>query len=270
MNLSKSKPKAQGFPSKTGVAEFVNETGSWLFPVIEGGDACRYSKRHLQTRLLNLLHPLSARLSQEPEEIADAFFNSLPNVKEKLGKDADFIAANDPAAYDVNEVILAYPGFFAILAFRLSHELYDLKVPLLPRMMTEYAHSHTGIDIHPGARISSPFFIDHGTGIVIGETSDIGPQVKIYQGVTIGALSVTKALQSVKRHPTIEENVVIYAGSTILGGETIIGHDSVIGGNVWLTESVPPFSMVYHKSEVKIRSRNQAQASEDLWWGMGI
>ncbi|HRR17365.1 MAG TPA: serine acetyltransferase, partial [Bacteroidales bacterium] len=143
-----------------------------------------------------------------------------------------------------------------ILVYRLANKLALLEVPLIPRIMTEYAHSLTGIDIHPKATIDSPFFIDHGTGVVIGETSVIGRRVKLYQGVTIGALSVSKDMAGKKRHPTIEDDVVIYAGSTILGGETVIGHDSIIGGNVWLTSSVPPYSLVYHENVMKIRDRN--------------
>jgi serine O-acetyltransferase len=148
----------------------------------------------------------------------------------------------------------AYPGFYAIAAYRFSHELYIMKIPILPRLISEHAHSVTGIDIHPGAKIGSGFFIDHGTGVVIGETSILGDNVKIYQGVTLGALSVAKSEANKKRHPSIEDNVIIYSGTTILGGKTVIGHDSIIGGNVWLTESVPPFSLVYHKSEIRVRA----------------
>jgi serine O-acetyltransferase len=171
--------------------------------------------------------------------------------------DAALIADNDPAATGMDEVIMTYPGFYAILVYRLAHKLALSGVPLLPRVMTEYAHSLTGIDIHPKATIDSPFFIDHGTGIVIGETAIIGKNVKIYQGVTIGALSVSKEMASSKRHPTIEDNVIIYAGGTILGGNTIIGHDSIIGGNVWLTESVEPYSLVYHQNKVTVRGRKK-------------
>ena len=151
---------------------------------------------------------------------------------------------------------MAYPGFFATAVYRFSHQLVVLGVNILPRVFAEYAHSKTGIDIHPGATIGNSFFIDHGTGIVIGETTIIGNNVKIYQGVTLGALSVNKNCAEVKRHPTIEDTVIIYSGATILGGDTVIGHDSVIGGNVWLTNSVLPFSIVYHKSEITIRDNN--------------
>ena len=167
-----------------------------------------------------------------------------------LQLDAQAIEANDPAASNLEEVVAVYPGFYAIGVYRLAHVLLGLGVPLLPRMFTEHAHSLTGIDIHPGAQISESFFIDHGTGVVIGETTEIGKNVKIYQGVTLGALSVAKSLAQHKRHPTIEANVVIYANATILGGRTVIGHDSVIGGNAWLTKSVPPHSQVFHQSQV--------------------
>lgn len=149
-------------------------------------------------------------------------------------------------------MIRAYPGFFAICHYRLAHALLDLETPLLPRIITEWAHSKTGIDIHPAAEIGEYFFIDHGTGIVIGESSNIGNHVKLYQGVTLGALSVDKNMAYTKRHPTVEDHVIIYSGATILGGETIIGHHSIIGGNVWLTKSIPPYSTVYHKPETEV------------------
>jgi serine O-acetyltransferase len=170
-------------------------------------------------------------------------------VYQALLKDAEAIAKHDPAAASAEEVIMAYPGFYAIAVYRLSHEIYKLKVKMLPRLFTEYAHSKTGIDIHPGATIGEGFFIDHGTGIVIGETATIGNNVKIYQGVTIGAL-LAKGKQETKRHPAIEDDVIIYAGATILGGDTVIGQGSIIGGNVWLTNSVPANSFVYQKNEI--------------------
>jgi serine O-acetyltransferase len=169
-----------------------------------------------------------------------------------LNTDIDAILEGDPAARTRFEIIRAYPGFYAISFYRIAHKLADLEIPLLPRILTEYAHSKTGIDIHPGAEIGEHFCIDHGTGIVIGETTIIGNHVKIYQGVTLGALSVDKAMSFIKRHPTVEDYVVIYSGATILGGDTIIGHYSIIGGNVWLTKSVPPYSTVYHKSEIEV------------------
>jgi len=170
----------------------------------------------------------------------------LPEIRTRLHLDVQAALEGDPAASSEAEVIVAYPGMAAITVHRLVHFLYQRAVPLLPRIMSEYVHHQTGIDIHPGATIGDYFFIDHGTGVVIGETTIIGDRVKIYQGVTLGALSVKKSLARKKRHPTIEDNVTIYAGATILGGDTVIGHESVIGGNVWLIQSVPPFSRVYN------------------------
>jgi serine O-acetyltransferase len=176
--------------------------------------------------------------------------------------DAEAITRFDPAASCVEEIILCYPGFFCISVYRLAHILYGLGVPVLPRVMSEYAHEKTGIDIHPGAEIDSPFFIDHGTGIVIGETTRIGKEVKLYQGVTLGAITVEKALANTKRHPTIEDHVIIYAGSTILGGSTVIGHHTVVGGNTWITESIQPHSLVYRNHRVEIRERKDISPEE--------
>lgn len=198
---------------------------------------------------------LSSVSVEEDLPRADFFFERFPEIYEKLEEDAQFIFENDPAAKSVEEVMFSYPGFFAIAVYRFSHELEKHGVPLVPRIWTELAHSRTGIDIHPGATIGSKFFIDHGTGIVIGETTNIGNEVKIYQGVTLGALSVTKDLQNEKRHPTIEDRVVIYANATILGGDTVIGKDSLIGGNVWITESVSANSVVFHKGLVTVKNK---------------
>lgn len=178
----------------------------------------------------------------------EVFFDKLPKLAEILDLDAQAALTGDPAAYSREEVIVTYPGFYAVCIYRLAHALYELGIPLLPRLMTEYAHEKTGIDINPGAKIGESFFLDHGTGVVIGETALIGKNVKIYQGVTLGALSVKKKLQSIKRHPTIEDDVVIYANATILGGETVIGKGSIIGGNTWIIESVAPGSVVTVKA----------------------
>jgi len=202
--------------------------------------------------LRSLLRPLEDDID-DPAEIAAAFFRSLPEIHRQLMIDATAIERGDPAAKSVDEVILAYPGFQAIAVHRIAHRFLELGVPLLPRVMAEWAHERTGIDIHPGATLGHPVIIDHGTGIVIGETAEIGNNVKLYQGVTLGALSVNKSLASTKRHPTIENDVVIYANATILGGETVIGRGSVVGGNVWLTSSIPPNSIVYQRSEVHVR-----------------
>jgi len=187
-------------------------------------------------------------------EIWNTYLDSLPGILEKLSCDAKAITLHDPAANSLEEVYLAYPGFYAIAIYRLSHELYKFGLPLVPRLMAEFAHRLTGTDINPGAQIGVPFFIDHATGVVIGETTVIKDNVKIYQGVTLGALSVDRTLRNLKRHPTIEENVTIYANATILGGNTIIGANSIIGGNVWLTKSVPENSMVSHTPQINIKN----------------
>ena len=180
-------------------------------------------------------------LTKRAEDITFEFLGKLPMIREYIEMDVEASFEGDPAAYNKDEIIYSYPGLFAILVNRIAHELFLLKVPLIPRIMTEYAHSCTGIDIHPGASIGKYFFIDHGTGIVVGETTEIGDNVKIYQGVTLGALSTRggQSLRSKKRHPTIEDNVTIYSGASILGGNTVIGKNAVIGGNAFITKSVP-------------------------------
>jgi serine O-acetyltransferase len=188
---------------------------------------------------------------QKTNEIVRAFINHLPSLRDELILDAKAIFKGDPAAKSEAEIILSYPGFQAITAHRIAHFFYQNQIPLIPRLMSEIIHGTTGIDIHPGAQIGQEFCIDHGTGIVIGETAIIGHKVKLYQGVTIGALSVSKNLQG-KRHPTIEDNVTIYARTTILGGDTIIGKNSIIGGNVWLVSSVPANSKIYLKNNQQI------------------
>ena len=190
---------------------------------------------------------------KDAKAIVAAFMARLPEVKRLVETDVQAAYEGDPAATSPMEVVMAYPGLYAVTIHRLAHELYNLKVPIIPRIMSELAHSKTGIDIHPGATIGERFFIDHGTGVVVGETTVIGKNVKLYQGVTLGAKSFQKdpetgaLIKGIKRHPNVEDNVVIYAGATILGGDTTIGHDSEIGGSVWLIESVPPNSRVYNK-----------------------
>lgn len=207
------------------------------------------------------------RCKQQARRLTIQFMNQLPKIASVL--DTDIVAAynGDPAALSHEEILLAYPGFEAVSIYRLAHEIYLLHVPLLPRVMTELAHGRTGIDIHPGATIGEYFFIDHGTGVVIGETCTIGDHVKLYQGVTLGARSFEldssgNPVKGVKRHPDIEDNVVIYAGATILGGDTRIGHDSTIGGNTWLTHSVPPNSIVYNAAPSPIVKRDNEPESE--------
>lgn len=188
------------------------------------------------------------RCEEQGQETALSLFRSVPEIQELLAADVSAAYDGDPAAKSHDEIIFSYPGIFAMMVYRVAHRLYELKVPLLPRIMSEYAHTMTGIDIHPGAEIGRSFVIDHGTGVVIGETTEIGDNVRIYQGVTLGALSLPKdageLLRGKKRHPTIEDDVIIYSGATILGGDTVIGRRSVIGGNVWITESIPPDTRV--------------------------
>ncbi len=190
---------------------------------------------------------------RDAREIVAAFLARLPEIRRLVDTDIDAAYEGDPAATSRMEVVMSYPGLYATTVHRLAHELYRLKVPIIPRIMSELAHSKTGIDIHPGATIGERFFIDHGTGVVIGETCVIGRNVKLYQGVTLGALSFDRdpetgaLVKGVKRHPNVEDDVVIYAGATILGGDTVIGKGSEIGGNVWLKDSVPPNSRVYNK-----------------------
>lgn len=241
-------------PSQRAVEKTIKSVFDDLFPTSHSFTEAEIesSRSELQKQIQEIL----SGLTEKNAEIPSKFFNNLDNLKRLLLKDAAFILESDPAATQLIEVIAIYPGFFAIFCYRTANYLAHLSVPLLPRMITEYAHRVTGIDIHPLATIGSPFSIDHGTGIVIGETTHIGNNVKLYQGVTLGALSVDKKKASKKRHPTIEDNVILYAGSTILGGETVIGRNSIIGGNVWLTESIAPFSVVYHKSEIIVRNQN--------------
>lgn len=205
-------------------------------------------------------------IRDKAEEIAVEFISRIPRIREFVDTDMEAFYQGDPAAYNKEEIVLCYPGLLASTVNRLAHELFLLKVPLIPRMMTEYAHSRTGIDIHPGATIGKYFFMDHGTGIVVGETSIIGEHVKIYQGVTIGALSTRggQSLRGMKRHPTIEDNVTIYAGASILGGETVIGEGSVIGSNVFITSSVKPGTRMSVKTqELVIRHREEIEGPRD-------
>jgi len=218
----------------------------------------------LKRDLIQLIRLLNGQAPQDVETVAESFIQKLPEINKMLWEDAEFIFNGDPASESIDEVILAYPGFKAIIIFRIAHELYHLKVPIIPRIFTEYAHEKTGIDIHPGAEIESPFFIDHGTGIVIGETSIIGKRVKLYQGVTLGAMSVDKSLSQTKRHPTIEDDVIIYSQAVILGGKTVIGQNSIIGGNAWVTQSIQPNSIVYNKSEVRVRSNKEFEDALDF------
>lgn len=250
---------ATAFPEKEMAQEFIDGFFEFLFIPQKQKKMSQYElakefesyKSHLSTLVYDVMGD-----GEKTQAITDLFFEEVPVIYNALLNDAAAILKFDPAAKSIEEVLMAYPGFFATAVYRFSHQLVLQGVHILPRVFAEYAHSKTGIDVHPGATIGESFFIDHGTGIVIGETCIIGDNVKIYQGVTLGALSVNKDCAEIKRHPTIQDNVVIYSGATILGGDTVIGNDSVIGGNVWLTNSVLPFSIVYHKSEVSIRDKN--------------
>lgn len=244
-------------PSMVDAHAFTDELVHLLFPIKENRHITKQEIEmrfeRLKLKLKELLIPLSKELQVPADEVTTSFFDSLPETYRMMLDDAETFMKSDPAASCIEEVILSYPGFYAQVVHRLSHLLYLQKVPVLPRVMSEYVHGKTGIDIHPGATIGRNFFIDHGTGIVIGETAQVGDNVKIYQGVTLGALYVEKKMKQTKRHPTIENNVIIYAGSTILGGNTVVGHDTIIGGNVWLTESVLPHSIVYRQHKAIIR-----------------
>jgi len=248
----------RGFPDKQIAEDFIDDVFFFLF----GSHERKSGEEKLVQQYESLKSTFSALLfelikdEQQVKEQTCHLFAAIPEIYKSLLLDAEAIVKFDPAAQSIEEVLIAYPGFYATAIYRIAHQLHVQGIKMLPRLLTEYAHSKTGIDIHPGAKIGESFFIDHGTGIVIGETSIIGNNVKVYQGVTLGALNVAKAAASTKRHPTIEDNVIIYSGATILGGETIIGNDCIIGGNVWLTYSVPPFSVVYHKSEIQVRDKN--------------
>ncbi len=245
-----------GFPDKGAVERFIDELYTILFLPNDIAHKCESQLRNqfisFKNRFTQFLNDVIIDKAKV-QRVSEDYFEALPEIYVALLKDAKALLQSDPAAKTLEEVMAAYPGFYATAVHRLAHKLNELEVPVIPRLFSEYAHGKTGIDIHPGATIGHSFSIDHGTGVVIGETTIIGNHVKIYQGVTLGALSVTKKLASYKRHPTIEDNVVIYSGATILGGETVIGKGSIIGGNVWLTNSVPCNSVVYHKSEVTVK-----------------
>jgi len=260
----------QPLPQKREVIAIVRGLQEVIYPGYFGDQALY--REYLHAHLADQLYALSKKLETEVKkafsatyrrpggevaafprkdaaEVVVAFFEKLPEVMELIASDVVAAYEGDPAASCLEEVILAYPGLKAVFTYRLVHVLHELGVPLIPRIMTEFAHNETGVDIHPGAKIGREFFIDHGTGVVIGETAVIGDRVKLYQGVTLGALSFPrdergKLVRGKKRHPTLEDDVVVYAGATILGGDTVVGRGSVIGGNVWLTTSVPPYSKV--------------------------
>lgn len=254
--LSKQQQK-EAVPSNEAIASWAFDLICLLYPELSMRAVSSVTEvegefKKLQASLLRILNATTACWDCNNEEIVRRFFANVPELYRVLNTDVYSILNGDPAAKTEYEVIRAYPGFYALCFYRIAHALYTLEVPLLPRIFTEYAHSRTGIDIHPAAVIGEYFCIDHGTGVVIGETAQIGKHVKMYQGVTLGALSVHKSMAFTKRHPTVEDHVIIYSGATILGGETVVGHHSIIGGNVWLTKSVSPGSLVYHNPEITI------------------
>ena len=216
-----------------------------------------YKKDDLRNQFNSIL--LKIVPEEKSNQISSFFLEQFEKLRQELEELIFVFYSNDPASKSEIEIILAYPGFFAIAIHRLANILYKLNTPILPRFFSEYVHSKTGIDIHPGATIGKNFYIDQGTGIVIGETTLIGDNVKIYQGVTLGAFYVSKNLADKKRHPTIENNVTIYAGATILGGTTVIGENSVIGGNVWITESIEENSVVYQENLPQIKKQKKEQ-----------
>lgn len=260
--------ETRNIPAPSMVCKVLNGLLQLLFP--ELADQRFASLREfeqayqsLRLELHEVLRTLGDTLPGSPEQIEEAFMGRLPFIHELLNKDADAIFLGDPAAVSKIEVIRTYPGFFAVAVYRLAHEFFNLNVPLIPRILTEHAHGLSGIDIHPAAKIGESFCIDHGTGVVIGETVEIGNFVKLYQGVTLGALSVKKDMAKMKRHPTIEDRVIIYSGATILGGGTVIGHDSIIGGSVWITKSVAPESRLYYQAIIKNQNEENASHTSD-------
>jgi len=282
---------AGSLPNRDAVIDLVKKLRELLFPGYFGkqnlttqtleyyvGELLGVIRGQLQEQVLNVLRHQATRhgspcldVEGTAESIVQAFLNAIPRLRATLATDVQAAFEGDPAAGDTDEVIFSYPGIFAITVHRIAHELYVLRVPLIPRIMSEYAHALTGIDIHPGATIGEYFFIDHGTGVVIGETTTIGRYVKVYQGVTLGAMSTRggQTLKGVKRHPTLEDRVTVYSGASILGGDTVIGTEAIISSNVFVTQSVPPQTRVTVKNpELQYRNRQPQefkQEPQDDW-----
>lgn len=272
-------------PDKEVVIDIITKLLRIVYPGYSRDKSYRmYNARHNLSMLIeDVMYNLNKQIAialrgrtEDPEGLAQdisiRFFRTIPDIRAVVQTDVEAFYDGDPAASSTDEIIFCYPGLFAVTVYRLAHVLYTLEVPLLPRIMTEHAHSVTGIDINPGATIGNYFFIDHGTGIVVGETTVIGDHVKIYQGVTLGALSTRggQSLRGKRRHPTIEDNVTIYAGASILGGGTVIGRDCVIGSNVFITRSIPPCTTVSVKSQelsYKPRDCQSAAKAEPFWEG---
>jgi serine O-acetyltransferase len=263
-----AKAAAEGLPDRADVVEWV-ERIKRLVLMEQDRSVLRSELPHLMHRLHRLMERLVLPDGCSREHVIEQLLDRLPGIRSRLSEDVEAAYEGDPAAKSYAEIVVAYPSIRAIAVYRVAHELHQLGVPILPRMMTEYAHDRTGIDIHPGATIGRRFFIDHGTGVVIGETAIIGDNVRLYQGVTLGAKSPRhgETLRGLKRHPTIEDDVTIYAGATILGGETTIGQGTVIGGNVWLIESVAPQSTVIAEpASHLVRQRRTADDEQQLQW----
>ena len=267
-------------PNRNAVIEIIRDCQKLIFPVYYGDrDLLKLPSEQYSALLMEHIHEKLTRqiALTMPEcdencevayEISTAFIARIPAIQELLLKDLSANFEGDPAAYSKEEVLLSYPGMFAIFIYRIAHELYENRVAMIPRMMSEYAHSQTGIDINPGAKIGEYFFIDHGTGVVIGETTEIGKNVKLYQGVTLGALSTRQGqlLANVKRHPTIRDNVTIYSNSSVLGGETVIGENTIIGGNTFITASIPANTKVSAKSpELVIKKPRSSVEATNVW-----
>lgn len=254
--------KVEAVPSNENIALWAIQLIGLLFPEQSKDnyyavEDIKASFDQLKKQLKDILDSTQACIECDNHIITNQFSDFIPELYRILKTDIKAILEGDPAAKTEFEVIRTYPGFYAISFYRIAHQLLIRNTPLIPRILTEYAHSKTGIDIHPAAEIGEYLYIDHGTGTVIGETAQIGHHVKLYQGVTLGALSVEKNMAGIKRHPTVKDYVVIYSGATILGGETVIGENSIIGGNVWLTQSVPADSVVYHKPSIQVAEKNQ-------------
>ncbi len=250
-------------PSQSAVHKFVDELFALLFHTQSNSkDGRLRSAAQRADALMTQLATFAQLLVDDSADVATQFFANLPTLHTQLTEDAEATLALDPAATSLAEVIATYPGFYATALYRMAHQLDYLSVPILPRMVTEYAHGKTGIDIHPSAQIGRSFVIDHGTGVVIGATARIGNHVTLYHGVTLGALQVKKSLAQTKRHPTIEDHVTIYANATILGGKTVVGSHSVIGGNAWVTRSVSPHSLVYFNDGATVEKSPLASHSQ--------
>lgn len=254
-NIQKNyKSEYRQVPQKTHLIEWLEDFLARLFPLEQKSDEQLQAQLKANQALFQKIVKNMQFAEDKVAHLSDLFYAKVNDLLDQLHLDADEFLDKDPAASCKGEVLHTYPGFHAIAIYRIAHILSkDLQLQYVPRMLTEIGHSRTGIDIHPNAQIDAPFFIDHGTGVVIGETCKIGKHVNLYQGVTLGALQVEKSMKGSKRHPTVEDYVVVYANATILGGNTVVGNHSVVGGNVFLTQSVDPYSIVYTKSEIRIK-----------------